>query len=124
MTSYISSLKKGKARAAAVLVTFLYSGKRPGKGKLAHWLLANKPILLSVLIFPLASKIVILQRQVLEEGREGEGGIRRESQPFITGTAGGWQPSSARRQEKTSLYSRPLNKPEQGIKLLGARGTY
>lgn len=43
MTLFISSLKKGEARAAAVLVTFLYAGEGPGQVKLAHWLLANKP---------------------------------------------------------------------------------
>lgn len=117
-------MKNGEVRAATALVPFFYSGKGPRKVKPAHWLLANKPSFFPFSFFSLASKIVILQRQVLEEGREGEGGIRRESQSFITGTAGGWQPSSARRQEKTLLYSRPLSKPEQGIKLLWARGTY
>ena len=45
--------------------------------KLAHRSLANTPSFLFSFLL-LASKSSILQRQLSEEGREGEGGIRRE----------------------------------------------
>lgn len=110
-------------RAATVLVTILCSGKGP-EGKVSSQDACKQAILFSFLIFPLTSKNVILQRQVLEEGREGDGGIRRERVNHSSQAQLEDGSLPLPEGKRTHHSSRPLSKPEQGIKLLGAGGTY